>query len=51
MRWIPLVVVGVALVLVAPVWPWSRGWTWVPAAMVAVTLVTIALFSLAVVPA
>lgn len=50
MRWIPLVVVVVAFVLVAPVWGWSRGWTWAPAGMVAVTAVTILLFTLSVEP-
>ena len=51
MRWIPLVAVLVALALVVPLWPWSRGWTWAPAGMVAVTLVTILLFTLSVTPA
>lgn len=42
----------IALVLVAalPVWPWSRGWGWAPAGMVAMGLGTLVLFSLAVVP-
>lgn len=51
MRWLPTVAVLVALVLVAPWWSWSRGWGWTPAGMVAVTLVTIVLFTLAVAPA
>ena len=38
------------LVLVLPLWPWSRGWGWVPAAMVGVTLATIVLFTLSVAP-
>lgn len=50
MRWIPTIAVVVALVLVVPMWPWSRGWGWVPAAMVGVTLLTIVLFSASVVP-
>ncbi len=51
MRWLPSLVVLVLLVLVAPVWPWSRGWGWVPAGMVGVTLGTILLFTLSFAPA
>lgn len=51
MRWLPTVAVLVALVLVSPWWPWSRGWGWTPAGMVAVTCATIVLFTLAVAPA
>lgn len=51
MRWLPSIAVLVALVLAAPLWPWSRGWGWTPAAMVGVTLATIVLFTLSVVPA
>lgn len=51
MRWLPTIVVLAALVVVAPLWPWSRGWGWTPAAMVGVTLATIVLFTLSVVPA
>ncbi len=50
-RWFPAIAVLAALVLVAPVWGWSRGWGWTPAAMVGVTLATIVLFTLSVVPA
>lgn len=50
MRWLPTVAVLVALVLVSPWWPWSRGWGWTPAGMVAVTLATIVLFTLSVTP-
>lgn len=50
MRWLPIVAVLVLLVAVAPVWRWSRGWTWVPAGMVAVTAATILLFTLSVDP-
>lgn len=49
-RWIPVVAVLAVLLLVAPVWPWSRGWGWTPAAMVGVTLGTILLFTLSVLP-
>ena len=51
MRWLPTVAVLVALVLTAPVWSWSRGWGWTPAAMVGVVLATIVLFTLSVAPA
>lgn len=51
MRWLPAVVVLVAVVLVSPIWPWSRGWGWVPAGMVGVTLATIVAFTLSVAPA
>ena len=47
----PTLVVALMLALVAPVWPWSRGWGWVPAAMVGVTLATIILFTMSVAPA
>ena len=49
-RLVPLAAVGLALVLVAPLWPWSRGWGWTPTGMVAVVLATIVLFSLSVAP-
>lgn len=45
-----MIAVVVALVLVAPVWRWSRGWGWVPAGMIAVTAATILLFTLSVEP-
>lgn len=50
MRWLPALVVFVALMLAAPIWPWSRGWGWIPAGMVGVTLMTILLFTLSVEP-
>jgi hypothetical protein len=37
-------------VLVAPLWPWSRGWTWAPAGMLAMGLAGLVLFSFTVVP-
>ena len=43
-------VLGVLVVLVAPLWPWSRGWGWPPAGILAIGLVTLLLFSYAVVP-
>lgn len=30
----PALVVLVVLLLALPLWPWSRGWTWVPAGMI-----------------
>lgn len=51
LRWIPAAAVLVALLAVSPLWPWSRGWGWAPAGMVAVTLVTIVLFTLSIAPA
>ncbi|MBW3619377.1 MAG: DUF3309 family protein [Actinobacteria bacterium] len=44
MPYAPLLLVGVLLVLVLPWWPWSRGWGYAPAAMVAVVFGTAALF-------
>lgn len=44
MPYLPLLVVGTVLVLVLPWWPWSRGWGWTPAGMLAVVLVTAGLF-------
>lgn len=49
-RWLPALGVVAILVLVAPLWPWSRGWGWVPAGMVAITLATIVLFTLSLAP-
>lgn len=48
MRWIPTLAVVLLLGMVAPLWRWSTGWGWVPAGMVAVTGVTIVLFTLTV---
>ena len=44
------VLIALVLVAVLPFWPWSRGWGWAPAGMVAMGLGTLVLFSLAVVP-
>lgn len=51
LRWLPTLAVALVLALTAPIWPWSRGWGWVPAAMVGVTLATIVLFTLSIAPA
>ena len=47
---VPAVLLAVVIVLTMPLWPWSRGWTWVPAGILAIGLATLVLFSLAVVP-
>jgi hypothetical protein len=44
-------VVAALTLFVAPLWPWSRGWTWAPAAMLGMGLAGLILFSLTVVPA
>jgi hypothetical protein len=44
-------VLTVLTVLVAPLWPWSRGWTWAPAGMLAMGLAGMVLFSLTILPA
>lgn len=44
MVYLPLVLVGLVLVLVLPWWPWSRGWGFAPAGMLAVVFLTAALF-------
>lgn len=46
MAFVPLVLVGLVLALVLPWWPWSRGWGYAPAGMMAVVLGTAALFLL-----
>jgi hypothetical protein len=48
---IPALILVVLVVAAAPVWPWSRGWTWAPAGMLAMGLATLLLFSYSVVPA
>jgi hypothetical protein len=48
---VPTVVIAVLVVLAAPLWPWSRGWTWAPAGILLMGLATLLLFTLvAVVP-
>lgn len=39
---------GLLVVAALPVWPWSRGWGWAPAGMLAMGLVTFVVFSLSV---
>ncbi|MFT5222005.1 MAG: hypothetical protein ACI867_000302 [Glaciecola sp.] len=31
----PAIIVAVVLLLTVPLWPWSKGWSWIPAAMIA----------------
>ncbi len=47
---IPAVLIALLLLAALPVWPWSRGWGWAPAGMLAMGLGTLIVFSLAVVP-
>jgi hypothetical protein len=45
-----LIIAGLTL-FVAPLWPWSRGWTWAPAGMLAMGLTGLIVFSMTVLPA
>ncbi len=47
---VPTVLLALLIVAVMPVWPYSRGWGWPPAGILAMGLVTLVLFSLTVVP-
>ncbi len=47
---IPMVLIAVLVLAAVPVWPWSRGWGWAPAGMLAMGLATMVVFSLSVVP-
>lgn len=47
MIYLPLALVGVLLVLVLPVFPWSRGWGGAPAGIVGVVFLTVLLFLVA----
>jgi hypothetical protein len=50
-RIVPVVLLGLLVVLVSPVWPWSRGWGWSPTGILGMGLVTLVLFQfLAIVP-
>ena len=48
---VPIILLAALLIAVMPVWPWSRGWGWAPAGMLAMGLTTLVIFSLSVVPA
>jgi len=47
---VPTVLLALLVVAVLPVWPYSRGWGWPPAGILAMGLVTLVMFSLTVVP-
>ncbi len=47
---VPAIIVAALVVAAAPLWPWSRGWGWAPAGILAMGLATIVVFSLTVVP-
>jgi hypothetical protein len=47
---VTLVAIGALVALAAPLWPWSRGWGWAPAGILALGLATMALFWWSVVP-
>lgn len=47
---LPLILLGLVTLAAAPLWPWSRGWGWAPAGILAMGLGTFALFQFAVVP-
>lgn len=47
-EYLPLAAIVAVLVLVLPWWPWSRGWTYVPAVMVGVIVLTVVLFTYSV---
>lgn len=42
-------VIGLLVLAAIPIWPWSRGWTWAPAGILAMGLATMLLFALTVV--
>lgn len=44
----PLIIVAVVLLLVIPTWPWSKGWTWVPAGMIGMIAAIVGLVTLVV---
>jgi hypothetical protein len=44
------VLLGLLVVAALPLWPWSRGWGWAPAGMLAMGLFTLVLFSFTVLP-
>lgn len=47
---VAVVLLSAIVLAVVPAWPWSRGWGWAPAGMLAMGLVTLVVFSLTVVP-
>jgi hypothetical protein len=47
---IPMVLVTLLVIAAVPVWPWSRGWGWAPAGMLAMGLATMVVFTWTIVP-
>jgi hypothetical protein len=47
---VPMVLIGLLMIGAAPVWPYSRGWSWAPFGILAIGLATLVLFQLSVVP-
>lgn len=47
MLYLPVALVALVLIVVLPVFPWSRGWGFAPAGIVGVVLLTVVLFLLA----
>ena len=47
---LPAVLLALLVIAALPVWRWSRGWGWAPAAMLAMGLATLVIFSLSVIP-
>jgi len=47
---VPAVIVALLMVAAMPLWPWSKGWGWAPAGILAMGLATILVFSWTVVP-
>lgn len=48
---VPTALLGLLVVAAAPLWPWSRGWGWAPAGMLAMGLAALVIFSFSVLPA
>lgn len=43
-RVVPIVAIAVLVILVMPLWPWSRGWGWIPTGILGMGLATMLLF-------
>lgn len=41
---LPAALIAVLVVLVMPLWPWSRGWGWIPAGILGMGMATLLLF-------
>lgn len=46
-RLAPVIALGLVILMVLPVWRWSRGWGWAPAGILLIGLATLVLFSYA----